>query len=152
MRTWWVFVLLVLGVSCLDEPDCLKSTGKVVKVDFIRLEENERDTVVIKSIAVAGLADTVFYQQFGTDLNDTVSFVLFEINPFAEASEVSFRFPDDTLAMVLHYRVTTRFISETCGADQVISELSVEDTEFDSVRVINSQLPNEPATNILIYN
>ncbi len=122
-----------------------------MKAAFIKLEENEADTVVIKSIAVEGLADSVFYQDFGTDLNDTLSSVIFEVNPFATSSNVHFYFPDDTLDMDLLYTVTTRFISADCGADQLIADLRIESTEFDSVRVINSQIANEAATNIYIY-
>jgi hypothetical protein len=57
-----------------------------------------------------------------------------------------------TKSLKVGYKTQTRFISEECGSEQVLYDLSILETDFDSVRIVNNRLTTSKTTNVEIFN
>jgi len=99
-------------------------------------------------------ADSVFYKySTETDKLDTLEgSALLAVNPFANETAFSFVFETEDKILKVGYKNEIKFISEECGSEQIQYALKILETEFDSVRVVNTRLSTSRTTNIEIYN
>lgn len=153
MRHWcWIFFLMALASSCLDDPDCILTGDPALVISFKKLSNGEADTVVLYHVTAAG-TDSIFYQSSEPDELDTLNGeALLSVNLFAEETLFTFLFETEEKILRVGYKNEIRFISEACGSDKVQYDLAVLETEFDSVRVINPVLSKNRTPNIEIYH
>ncbi len=147
-----VFVLCVLVVvSCLDEPDCVKDADTALVIQFKRLIDGKNDTLIFYRVEAQG-ADSIFYGQ-NPDVLDTLrgTPVVVSVNPYATSTEFTFYFPVLERKLDVGYTRSARFISEECGSEVSFSRLRIIQTEFDSVRLVNPTLSKSRTVNIEIY-
>jgi Family of unknown function (DUF6452) len=154
VKNWcWIFFVLVIVSSCLDDPDCLRTADTALVISFIRLSDNKPDTIILYHVAGEG-ADSVFYKSsVEPDKLDTLEgTALLAVNPFANETLFTFVFETEEKTLKVGYKNEIRFISEDCGSEQTQYSLAILETQFDSVRVVNSRLSTSRTTNIEIYN
>ena len=145
--------MLIIVSSCLDEPDCLRNGDTALVISFIRLSDHKPDTIILYRVEGDG-ADSVFYKSSTeTDKLDTLEgTALLAVNPFANETLFSFVFETEEKLLKVGYKNEIKFISEECGSEQIQYALKILETEFDSVRVVNTRLSTSRTTNIEIYN
>lgn len=140
--------------ACLDSPDCVKSGDTALIISFRKLSDGKADTVVLMNVIATG-ADSVFYKS-EPDKLDTLSLATLSVNPYAEETEFIFVLETESgteqKILKVGYRNEIRFISEECGSDLVQLDLAILETQFDSVRVVNSVLTKSRTTNLEIFN
>ncbi|TRX51604.1 hypothetical protein FNH22_23880 [Fulvivirga sp. M361] len=133
-------------ISCLDDPDCVRSTTDFVNLKFYQSEGGGQDTVDIERIVVLGsdsvlLADTTFFSTVFLPVNvltDSVTFVF------------QTEFGIDTLALT--YNSSSRLISEDCGVEVLFSNLREGRNDFDSLVVVNNTLIEAIDEDIRIFH
>lgn len=144
--------MMVLASSCLESAECIKSGDTALIIRFKRLSDGKPDTVKLYNVAAEG-SDYVFYKTSEPDeLNILVDTVKLAVNPYAEETLFTFLLETETVTLKVGYRNEVRFISEECGGDRIQRDLTILETQFDSVRVVNDVLTKNRATNIEIYN
>lgn len=153
MRNWcWIILVIALASSCLDDPDCIRSGDTALVISFKKLIDGKADTVVLYNISAAG-SDSVFYKSSDPDQLDTLNgSALLTVSPYAEETLFSFLFEAEVMTLRVGYKNEVRFISEDCGSDRVQYDLTILETQFDSVRVVNPVLSTNRTPNIEIYN
>lgn len=150
MRSWFVFsLLIVLLGSCLEEADCIRTSGTTLRIQFKKKSNGTDTTLSIKQIMVVG-TDSVFYSP--ADEVDDLSAVSIAINPFADTSHMIFEFGDDSNAeMTVGYSRSTHLISKDCGSETQITNLKIISSDFDSTQVIKTTFTRAIATQIEIF-
>jgi len=154
VKKWcWIILVLLMAGACLDEPDCLPTGDTALVISFNRLLDGKRDTVILYNIEAAG-ADSIFYKT-DPDKLDTIDTqtkpVIVAVNPYAEETLFTFFMRVQQKMLRVGYKNETTFISEECGSDRIQYDLSVLETDFDSVRVVNNVLSKNRTVNIEIY-
>lgn len=120
-------------------------------IDFKQLSDGKADTVALYYISAAG-SDSVFYKTNPDVLKLVLNPVLVSVNPYADETELTFVLETGPVTLRVGYQNEVRFISEECGSDRVQVDLTILETQFDSVKVVNSVLTRDRRTNIEIYN
>ncbi len=142
-RGYW-FVLLVLAGSCLDKPDCYQLNNNYAGITFSKLYDGKSDTLSIIGIT-SPASDSVFYpflRATGLQL---------ELNPYEPSTEYFIETTMGTYRLVLGYRSEIKFVSEDCGTSTQLSDLEIENADFDSVRLVNQILTDPAQTNLQAY-
>ena len=136
--------------SCLDQPDCIRTSDTALVIDFRKILTGERDTVIIFQITAAG-ADSIFYSP--GNVPDTLRGVsaILSINPFDVETLYTFYLPGLERTLRVGYNKEARFIYEDCGSEIFYSSLYIIETEFDSVRIVNNELTKNRLVNIEIF-
>jgi hypothetical protein len=157
MKWFWIAFVGLLISSCLDEPDCLRLADTALVINFKKLSNNAKDTVILYTIVAESqgeAADSVFYDKGNEPEKDTIrsGAVIVAVNPFANETRFTFHFVSGDKYLLLGYKTTSRFVSEDCGSELIVSSLSVLETDLDSVRVVNRVLTTKRLVNIEILN
>ncbi|MBX2961630.1 MAG: hypothetical protein KF687_03905 [Cyclobacteriaceae bacterium] len=147
-NAFWLFLLPLY--SCLDQPDCVRTSDTALVIEFRKFLTGEKDTVVLFQVIAEG-ADSVFYAPGNEP--DTLRGVaaLLSVNPFQSETSYTFYFPGIERTLKVGYTREARLISEDCGSEIFYSALQVLETEFDSVRIVNTELTKNRLVNIEIY-
>lgn len=141
--SWFIFLVLLV-VSCLDEPDCFQLNNNRVGISFRVIGTGKSDTTFLSHIDV-GAIDSDFFA-------DTASVFLLPLNYLASETDIALEGPNGySEKLFLGYRVQTQFVSEDCGSRFVLSDLQVLEHSFDSVRIVNGVPTKAGAVNIEIY-
>jgi Family of unknown function (DUF6452) len=144
---WFLFFALV-AVSCLDEPDCYNLNNSIIGVSFRKMADNKADTVALIGVSING-TDSLFYE------NRLATGVDLPLNVLSNQAEISFQLLDGTNVvtnrLLLGYNSKAQFVSQDCGERFIISDLNALDSDFDSVRIVNSSPTKTPSTNLIIY-
>lgn len=120
-------------------------------INFKKLSDGTANTVVLYHILAEG-SDSVFYESNPAALKQVPNPVLVSVNPYAEETKFTFVLESEQVTLKVGYRNDVRLISEECGTDRVQVDLAILETQFDSVKVVNSVLTNDRRTNIEIFN
>src|SRR5690606_19388570 len=141
-------IFALLALSCLDEPDCYNLNNNVIGIAFRKIADNKADTVAIIGITVNG-SDSLFHE---TKLATGVEL---PVNVLDDEVEFVFQLAglDGPITRTLRtsYKSRIQFVSEDCGERFIISDLRLEDHDFDSVRLVNDQPGREVTPNYGIY-
>jgi len=150
MKNWiWILLVLVTMFACLDDPECLRTSDSALYVNFTRLSDGKPDTIVVYNIDSGG--DSIFYRN-NPDVLDTLrGKATLAVNPFANETVFTFSYETGTKMLRVGYKTQTRFISEDCGSEEMLYDLSILETDFDSVRVVTNRLTTSKLTNIEIF-
>jgi len=148
-NAFWLLLLPLF--SCLDQPDCLRTSDTALVVSFRKLEGGARDTVVLYQVIALG-ADSIFYSP--GNVPDTLRGVnaLLAVDPFSTETSFTFYFHENEKELRVGYNREMRFVSDECGSELFLSSLEILSTTFDSVRVVNRQLSKSRTVNIEIFN
>ena len=151
MKSWfWIGLISVLLGACLDEPECLRKADTALVISFKKIVDGKADTLIFYNIAAVG-SDSIFYKDQPEDLRDTLTSVLLAVNPFSSETTYTFQTQDEQVLLKVGYKSRTKFISEDCGSEQLLYDLKILETQFDSVRIVNKVLTTARQTNIEIY-
>ncbi|UII21940.1 DUF6452 family protein [Fulvivirga ligni] len=135
-----------LFTACLDDADCNSEASTNVTIGFFN-SENASDTIRVSSLRALGIEDTVFYAP------DLYSSLTIPLRTDRDSSVFSFITTYGPSTLTFKYHVGTRLVSEDCGLETVISNLSVKSTGVDSVKVINNILSNASTGNdVKVFN
>lgn len=142
MRVIWFLILWLLVAACLDEQDCLITSTNLVKFSF-KNSKNAAREIVFDEITVSGLANKYYVAAKATSVQLPVT---------PAESEVTFTlsFENRVETLTVGYDIATEIISKDCGAFTNYTNLGVNNTSFDSLRVVNNSLTINAAVNVEI--
>lgn len=131
-KTGWFAFLLLLAISCLDEPDCFSLNNNVIGIAFKKMSDSKADTVVLISVTAEG-TDSVFRANTILTGIDKLPLNYYQ-------GETVFYFQDLDSARVLHlgYSAKSQLVSEECGERFVVTGLQVLNHAFDSIRIVSA--------------
>ena len=146
-----IFVVIIGTMTCAPDEICFTDNSTEVKIDFKRIIYPETDSAFVENDTLIFLqitaleTDSVFLQV------DTVSTVVVPINTGKDETTFLFDTDQNSYSLALEYQRTQRLISADCGPEQIIDELTLKQSTFDSVSVIQPTLSDPPITNVEIY-
>lgn len=150
----WFILFLLMGVSCLDQPDCFRQNLNLVGVSFKKMYDGKQDTVYIFKVSSPQTSQgQLFYDTiFVTSLSLPVDY----LNDQKKTNYLIYRSATDASPAKLGvtYSSKTQFVSEDCGARFLVSGLDIIQSEtsgFDSIRLVSGTLSNPAQTNIAVY-
>ncbi len=155
-RTTWFIFLLLFGVSCLDEPECYLLNNNVTGIYFRVMGSNRIDSLAVRRFMINNRLEP---GELTWDIpRDCVkTFIQAPLDYFNTQTTYSFitshhGVPGAEKQLLLGYKVQAQFVSEECGPRYILSELHVQETGFDSVRVVNADPSRDGnARNIEIF-
>lgn len=142
----WFACVLILAISCLDEPDCFRLNNNFAGISFKKMYDGQPDTVALIGVRPAG-SDMVF------DEFTLATGIYLQLNYFTDQTSFTIESLDAGIRQVwLGYDVRTQFVSEECGARYILSNLHLLGSDYDSIRIID-QTPgaSRAGANIEIY-
>ena len=155
VKKWlWIGLFAVLTSSCLDQPDCLRVADQALVIGLVRLGESGTDTLFvynIEAVSDLGAADSVFYKQPADKLDTLVGKVLVAVDPFARETSFTFHLRDGDKMLRVGYDNSIRYISEDCGTEMLQRNLTILETDFDSVRLVLDVLTKDRKPAIEIF-
>jgi hypothetical protein len=142
----WFACLMILAISCLDEPDCFRLNNNFAGVVFKKMYDGEADTVALIGVQASG-TDSIFNSYVLTTA------VYLNLNYFTEQTSFAIESLNEGInQLVLGYDVRTQFVSEDCGARYVLSNLQILSADYDSIRLIDGTPgASREGANIEIY-
>ncbi|HEX6891344.1 MAG TPA: DUF6452 family protein [Chryseolinea sp.] len=146
-KTGRLTFILIIAVSCLNEPDCYQLNNDTVVIDF-KIIGGGGDVVQLIGVQ-SPESDVIFYG------DTTVSSIPLPLNPKMEETIYTFQGADGGNTLQFGYKRQVQFVSEECGERYYFQDLNVLEHDFDSVRIVNSIPAPTPlpsgAKNIEIY-
>ena len=139
--------VLIIAVSCLNEPDCYQLNNDTAVIYF-RIIGGGSDAFRLTSI-VSPESDSTFYG------DTTYSMIILPLNPKTEETHYTIHRADGENILHFGYKRQVQFVSAECGERYYFQNLDVLEHDFDSVRVVNTIPTPTPtpasAKNIEIY-
>lgn len=123
------FLLLLLSVGCLDEPDCYQLNNHIIGISFKKLADSSADTVALSALGT--LEPPLLFAG-----DTTLSRIYLPLNYFQDETAYVFQSPDSLRLLRLSYLSQAQFVSEACGEKFVLSALRITEHNFDSVRLV----------------
>ncbi|MBX2915258.1 MAG: hypothetical protein KF856_08320 [Cyclobacteriaceae bacterium] len=137
-------LILLLGLwGCLTEPDCFDTSANLCTFAFFNASNNPAD-VQVDSIAISGLPQLLI------PTPTTFRQIALPFNPAEPGVTVTFYFGNVPQTVSLRYQLKTEVVSQDCGALAYISDLSLVDSSFDNITVLNKQLATNAGTNVKV--
>ncbi len=154
--------ILLLALSCLEEPDCIGLNNNIVGLSFVSLNDEVGDTITIDSMFINdqkvlytvddGQITYTAFTDTTEDVPMTVSKLVLPLDYFDTATTFVFGFGDDNDTLKLSYDVQVQYVSEDCGERYVLSKLQAEGIGIDSLRIVSDKPGNSASSkNIEIY-
>ena len=151
VRRLAIFALIMGIFACAPDEICFTENSTQIKVDFKRIVYPgtdsafvENDTLIFLQIT-AQETDSIFRQA------DTLSTIVLPLNTGKDETTFLFDTDQNSYSLGLKYVRTQRLISTDCGPEQIIEELTLEQSTFDSAAVVQPILIEPPVTNVEIY-
>ena len=151
-RVVWFALFLVVGVSCLDQPDCFRQDLNLIGISFRKMYDGAADTVVLLKVSATS-TDSVFYENvYGATfslplnyLNTNTTFVIEQlVREYLDGMS-------QTDTMFLSHSSKAQFVSEDCGERFVVSNLQLLRSTYDSIEVVSATPSNPAHINIKVY-
>jgi hypothetical protein len=138
--------VLIIAVSCLNEPDCYQLNNDTVVIDF-KILGGGSDVVRLTSIE-SPEAVVIFS-------GDTASRIALPLNPKYEETHYTLHGALGDNMLQFGYKRQVQFVSEECGERYYFQDLNVLGHDFDSIRIVSTIPSPTPlpsgAKNIEIY-
>ena len=122
--------VLIIAVSCLNEPDCYQLNNSTVVI-FFKIIGGGSDFVELTTVQ-SPETDSIFYSNVAT------SSINLALNPKTEETLYKLQGPEGTNTLHFGYQRQAQFVSEACGERYYYQNLDVLDHNYDSVRVTNA--------------
>ena len=132
-------------ISCFDKGDCLFVNQDIIKVNLV----DKANPKVAKKIRFTSIVPSNMVITNGTD---SVSAVYLIVDPTKTEATYTFEWAGRTDNIVLDYTNQTIVLSPDCGSYVFQDNLTVRETSFDSVRVINQRLLTSVGVNLEILH
>jgi hypothetical protein len=130
-----ILILMILGVSCLDEPDCIGLHNNVVGITIKSYDDHTAllskiDSVItirdnVKIIVAKAIASQSYLAVPVNYLKDQTTYQI-----YLEGNKVAQN-------IVLSYESQKQFITTECGPRFQLASLTVTQHDFDSISVVN---------------
>jgi hypothetical protein len=151
-KTTLILTACLLAFFGCDDPDCISTAGEAVKIGFYSYPKDSARKVRVNRLQLAG-SDIVLIAT-SADLSS----VTLPLNPADTTITVIFdtEFGVDTVQ--IGYSVVSRIITENCGVEILYTNIKSLRSDFDSIRVVNSNVqinfkqPEVINENIRVYN
>jgi hypothetical protein len=141
---WFLFFFLAMG-SCLDEPDCVNMNNGFIGISFKKMFDEKADTVNFISIQ-SPESDSIFYSF------TSATAIQLPLNQFATQTSYTLEEVYNENFLVMNYaNSVAQFVSEDCGTRYVFSDLEFSGHDFDSLKVITTDLFTTVQTNLEVY-
>lgn len=147
--TWFIFIL-ILTISCLDEPDCFRLSNNKIGVRFRWFAVNSAGTVIT-------IADTTRIDSIAASVKDvgiintSTSEATLLLNPQAEQVDYQFGRGGIFNNLGVGYKTAAQFVSTECGTRYIYSDLKILEHNFDSARVVSAAPNYANGVNIDVY-
>ena len=139
----WFISLMLLGASCLDEPDCFRLDNNIIGITYRVIGSGSTNTLSFDGLTTDA-ADSIFHQHF--------SGTTFPLPLDLADDEITYEFQGLDKTLKLGYTVRPQFVSENCGPRLVFSDLHLLEHDFDSARVVQPTPGlNNQAKNIELF-
>jgi hypothetical protein len=140
-----LFLLVVLmGASCFNEPDCLINASTAIKIDFRQTKTNPTTQVrtvvdsalVFNSVIVSGI-DTAYIKY---KLGQTFSSVTLPVDPRVKTMKYVFNIRSTSGVITRKDSIEFSYASESvviaprCGAYTYFLDLKIRNTNYDSTK------------------
>jgi hypothetical protein len=139
-----ILLLLVVGISCLEEPDCTNLYNNIVGVklkDAVKLSSIQ---VAIDSITVEGVPIL--------NKTETLSGFLLPLNYYKNETSFVVYYKQTAHPLVLSYLSQPQFVTADCGTRFKVGSLAVKEHGFSSTKIVNATPGvNATANNVEIY-
>ena len=126
-KTGWFIFLMIIGASCLDEPDCFRLDNNIIGITYRVIGSGSTSTLRFDSLTTVA-ADSIFHRRF--------SGTTFPLPLNLADDEITYQFQGLNKMLKVGYIVRPQFVSENCGPRLVFSELHILAHDFDSARVV----------------
>lgn len=138
-KTSWFLILLLLAVSCLDQPECYLLNNNYIGVAFRVMGSGSLDSVKLSQVLVDGIpiANGSTGDIFDKTHDSLVSNVQLPLNYFENSTDITLNSTTSQNSMLANYQRQTQFVSEECGPRYILSALQATST-YDSFRIINN--------------
>ncbi len=152
MRRALLFIFLgLLGGSCFNEGDCLKTASNNVRIDFYQRVNNQAATLNFSGIVIDGV-DTLYK-------GVSEAFVKLPVNPNSDTTQFILNYNERTDYITFKYSQYSKVITSDCGAFTYFNHLQIIDTSFDPslVKIVYDQLiydavkTKDNVSNVSIY-
>lgn len=139
--------VLIIAVSCLNEPDCYQLNNNTVVIYF-KILGGGADVIQLTSVQTPD-SDSSY------NGDTTLSKIVLPLNPLTEETLYTLQGANVTNTLHFGYTRQAQFVSEACGERYYFQNLDVLNHDYDSVRVVNT-IPTptpEPAgaNNVEVY-
>ena len=140
-----LFLLIILfGVSCFNEPDCLITASSAVKIEFKQTKTNPTTRVrtvvdsalVFNSVLVSGI-DTAYIKY---KLGQSFSSVTLPVDPRVKTMKYVFNIRSTSGVITRKDSIEFSYASESvviaprCGAYTYFLDLKIQKTNYDSTK------------------
>lgn len=113
-------------------------------IAFKKMYDGKADTVSIIGITTP-TSDSVFYA-----FNNATGITLV-LNPLIEATNFSIETIFGSYTLHVGYKSTVQFVSDECGVRSTLSKLVINESTFDSIRIVNTNFANPAQLNLEFY-
>jgi hypothetical protein len=129
MRSFFpILILMILTISCLDQPDCIGLHNDVVGFSFKNAGNGTAISIQVDSV----IADNAVIAKPGP----VTSFSM-PINYYKDQTSFKVYIGGVVHNLTLGYKVQTQFITTDCGERFQVSSLEVKAHDFERVSVVN---------------
>jgi hypothetical protein len=131
MRGIILFALLIsIGVSCLEPPDCIEKRNNLVGVTFKSSKDGKTAAQVLDTVYARGSDATIVP-------SGNVSQMVLPLDYLNDTTFYTIQIADTTYKLTLTYNSKIEFVSDQCGEKFSLGNLQVAEHTFDSVNVIS---------------
>jgi tetrahydromethanopterin S-methyltransferase subunit F len=155
-------LVLLFGVSCFNEPDCLITASSAIKIDFRQTKTNP--TTLVRSVVDSALVfNSVFVSGIDTAYikyraNQTFTSVTLPVDPRVKTIKYVFNIRSTSGVITRKDSLEFSYASESiviaprCGAYTYFLDLKVTNTNYDSTRyrIVSSRLLKS-TTNVQVF-
>lgn len=143
LRSALPLFLAIVTCSCFEQPNCLIDNTNVMKIALKSKTDGSNAEVTFDYVHVVNLNSKLYE-------NQKTSALQIPVDPNQTETKIIFSHDAQSDTLVVKYRNETRLISPDCGAYLYQKDLNVVKSNFYEVRVINSLLLTNVATNLEI--
>lgn len=151
-RFFFLMILILPLLSCGTDPDCITSGSSLVRVNFLKADNENADSLFFNAVFTSANEDSLIAGK------DTLSTLQLPLNPASDVTEfiLENRALNDSILVFdtirLSYDRLQRIISPECGVELSFINLNIQKSTFDSLALVNGELiRNNNNANIEIY-
>lgn len=142
-----MLVLSFLCAQCLEEGDCQKQASTLLKVAFISKETGKSVKVSVTRV----VADSTF-TVYSSSNSKAVSTLNIPVDPYDTITPLVFTILKEAdKQLTISYTRHAILIAPDCGPENLLANLSIVNTDFDSLKLVTPLISVSKTANIDIY-
>jgi hypothetical protein len=144
--------MMVFMASCFNQGDCTITSTNLVKVTFQKKLDGTVKSTVFLTVKTIHESDTLLLTSQDPANPIPVTEMSLPMNPKYDSTIFLLERSDQRLfRLTLSYTTYSKVIATDCGAFLYYQDLKVKSTNFDSTRVVNTQLLTSVGKNLQIF-